>query len=72
MGVLDMEDLIDSARAAVVGKAEEAARGGNPVKAVVLDLPCTFFMLRSLRCAASHPHSTVHSMHGCQLLVQGR
>ena len=51
--ILDLPDLIDMARSAVVNKAEEAARKNQGTFAgpVVLDLPCTFFMLRSLRSA---------------------
>ena len=49
--ILDMEDLMEMARHAVVSKAEEVARSGSSGRGpIVLDLPCTFFMLRSLRC----------------------
>ena len=49
--ILDMEDLVELARQAIVSKAEEVARSSSSgiVGPVVLDLPCTFFMLRSLR-----------------------
>ena len=48
---LDMPELIEKARVAVIAKASAALRA-NPdrnLDHVVLDLPCTFFMLRSLR-----------------------
>jgi hypothetical protein len=48
---LDMGELVEMARHAVVGRAEELMRqnGSLVVEHVLLDLPCTFFMLRSLR-----------------------
>jgi len=48
---LDLRDLVEMARAAVVGRAEELMQrnGSLVVEHVLLDLPCTFFMLRSLR-----------------------
>ena len=51
--ILDMEELIDMALHAVVSKAEEVARSSSrgTTGPVLLDLPCTFFMLRSLRSA---------------------
>ena len=47
--ILDMDELIDMARHAVVGKIEEVAQTSSIKSPIVLDLPCTFFMLRSLR-----------------------
>lgn len=53
LGILDMEDLLERARQAVISKAEELAgeQGSQYVGSIVLDLPCTFFMLRSVRWA---------------------
>lgn len=51
MGVLDLEDLVEVVREAVVITAEDTAResGHDRHQHVLLDLPCTFFMLRTLR-----------------------
>ena len=48
---LDMPELIEKARVAVIGHATALlkAEPQRNVDYVVLDLPCTFFMLRSLR-----------------------
>ena len=48
---LDLGELVGMARAAVVGRAEETMRGNGSrvVEHVLLDLPCTFFMLRTPR-----------------------
>ena len=50
---LDMSELIDRARAAVIDHAAKLLRAspGMDVKYIVLDMPCSFFSLRSLRCA---------------------
>jgi hypothetical protein len=48
---LDMPELIEKARQAVIGHAGKLLRQ-NPDKDVeylVLDLPCTFYMMRSVR-----------------------
>ena len=48
---LDMPELIEKARVAVIAHAT-ALHKKDPTRAIdyiVLDLPCTFFMLRSLR-----------------------
>lgn len=49
---LDMSELLEKVRAAAVNHTEEILRADPKadVPYVVLDLPCTFFMLRSLRC----------------------
>ena len=46
-----MPELIEKARSAVIGHASKLLREdhGLDVSYVVLELPCTFFMLRSLR-----------------------
>lgn len=50
MRIADIEELIDAVRHTVVSTVEEAMRQDNkPVETVVLNLPCTFFMLRTLR-----------------------
>ena len=51
---LDMPELIEKARSAVIGHASKLLREdhGLDVSYIVLELPCTFFMLRSLRLAA--------------------
>ena len=48
---LDMPELIEKARSAVISHASKLLREdhGLDVSYVVLDMPCTFFMLRSLR-----------------------
>ena len=48
---LDMPELIEKARVAVIGHATALlkAEPQRSIDYVVLDLPCTFFMLRSLR-----------------------
>lgn len=48
---LPLPDLIERARAAVVGRATRALRAdpAAPLPYIVLDLPCTFFALRALR-----------------------
>jgi hypothetical protein len=57
---LDMPELIEKARSAVIGHASKLLREdhGLDVSYIVLDMPCTFFMLRSLRLAASQPEPT--------------
>ena len=49
---LDLADLMEHARAAVVGQATSILRDdpAADVQYVVLDMPCSFFSLRSLRC----------------------
>jgi hypothetical protein len=51
---LDMPELIEKARKAVMDHTAQLLRKDPEfdVNYVVLDLPCTFFMLRSLRYAA--------------------
>ena len=52
---LDMPELIEKARVAVIGHAGKLLRA-NPSRSldyIVLDMPCTFFMLRSLRYASA-------------------
>ena len=48
---MDMPELIERARRAVMDLASERLREDHDVDVsyVALDLPCTFFMLRSLR-----------------------
>ena len=48
---LDMPELIEKARIAVIGHAGKLLREdpGRTLDYIVLDMPCTFFMLRSLR-----------------------
>lgn len=48
---LDMPELIEKARIAVIGHAGKLLRQdpGRKIDYIVLDMPCTFFMLRSLR-----------------------
>ena len=48
---LDMPELIEKARLAVVGHASKLLQADpdREISYIVLDLPCTFFMLRSLR-----------------------
>lgn len=48
---LDMPELIEKARLAVIGHAGKLLRAdpARKLEYIVLDLPCTFFMLRSLR-----------------------
>ena len=57
---LDMPELIEKARLAVVSKASEVLKADpdSRIDYIVLDLPCTFFMLRSLRYVTQH--TTVH------------
>ena len=52
---LDLSELMDRARSAVVGQARGILRDdpGADLQYVVLDLPCSFFALRSLRCGAA-------------------
>lgn len=48
---LDMPELVEKARQAVVGHAAKLLKE-NPdrdLEYLVLDLPCTFYMLRSVR-----------------------
>ncbi len=56
---LDMPELIEKARTAVIQHAMAILKE-NPdreVDYIVLDFPCTFFMLRALRCIPdSEPH----------------
>ena len=49
---LDMAELVERVRAAVVARAAQLLRKepDAPVDYLVVDLPCTFFMLRTLRC----------------------
>lgn len=48
---LELSELVDRARRAIVGKAEEliAAQPDTQPDSIVLDLPCSFFMLRTIR-----------------------
>lgn len=48
---IDLGELMEQARAAAVGLARRVLRDdpGANLEYVVLDLPCSFFMLRSLR-----------------------
>ena len=48
---LDMPELIEKARIAVIGHAAKLLKQdpGRTIDYIVLDMPCTFFMLRSLR-----------------------
>ena len=50
---LDMPELIEKARIAVIGHAAKLLKQdpGRTIDYIVLDMPCTFFMLRSLRYA---------------------
>lgn len=52
---LDMPELIEKARIAVIGHAAKLLKQdpGRTIDYIVLDMPCTFFMLRSLRYAAT-------------------
>ena len=56
----DLPDLMELARAAVVGQASNILRDdpAADVQYIVLDLPCSFFSLRSLRwerlCCGEH------------------
>ena len=61
---LDMPELIEKARVAVIGHATALlkAEPQRNVDYVVLDLPCTFFMLRSLRSATTLPAPSCRSM----------
>jgi len=54
---LDMPELIEKARSAVIGHASKLLREdhGLDVSYIALELPCTFFMLRSLRWAPVAP-----------------
>lgn len=49
---LDMAELVERVRAAVVARAAQLLRKepDSPVDYLFVDLPCTFFMLRALRC----------------------
>ena len=55
---LDMPELIEKARLAVVGHASKLLQADpdREISYIVLDLPCTFFMLRSLRWATLPAH----------------
>ncbi len=48
---LEITELIEKARHTVLEHASELLRGDSKldVPYIVLDLPCTFFMLRSVR-----------------------
>jgi hypothetical protein len=48
---LDLNELMERARSTVVGQARGILRDdpGADLQYVVLDLPCSFFALRSLR-----------------------
>jgi hypothetical protein len=50
---LDLSELMDRARAAVVGQATSILRDdpAADLQYIVLDMPCAFFSLRSLRWA---------------------
>lgn len=50
-GTYDLNDLINLARHAVVEAAEklESQTPGRRIDTMVLELPCTFFMLRTAR-----------------------
>lgn len=68
---LDMPELIEKARVAVVDKASSILKADPDAKIdyIVLDLPCTFFMLRSLRWVQpsdNHRHSKVPLRISCQ------
>lgn len=54
---LDMPELIEKARIAVIGHAAKLLKQdpGRTIDYIVLDMPCTFFMLRSLRYAWARP-----------------
>lgn len=56
---LDMPELIEKARIAVIGHAAKLLKQdpGRTIDYIVLDMPCTFFMLRSLRYACVDPVS---------------
>ncbi len=49
---LDMAELVERVRAAVVARAAQLLRKepDTPVYYMVVDLPCTFFMLRTIGC----------------------
>ena len=53
---LDMPELIEKARIAVIGHAAKLLKAdpSRTIDYIVLDMPCTFFMLRSLRYACIH------------------
>ena len=57
---LDMAELVERVRTAVVARAAQLLRKDPdaPVDYLTVDLPCTFFMLRTLRCQDQAP--------GCQ------
>ena len=48
---LELSDLMERARAAVVGQATSILRDdpAADLRYIVLDMPCSFFSLRSLR-----------------------
>jgi hypothetical protein len=52
---LDMPELIEKARKTVIGHAGKLLQANHELDLdyLVLDLPCTFFMLRSLRWGTS-------------------
>lgn len=52
---LDMVELVERVRAAVVATAAQLLlkEPDTPVDYLVVDLPCTFFMLRTVRCLPS-------------------
>lgn len=56
---LDMPELIEKARRAVMDTAGALLRAdpNRDLQQIVLDLPCTFFMLRSLRWPPAHSYS---------------
>lgn len=69
---LDMPELIEKARIAVITHAGKLLQAdpARKLEYIVLDMPCTFFMLRSLRFAVhSCLHNTVQLRHSltCRL-----
>ena len=70
---LDMPELIEKARSAVIGHASKLLLldHGLDVSYIVLELPCTFFMLRSLRWAAAATCCSVYgvAVHWARLSV---
>ncbi len=50
-----MAELVERVRAAVMARAAQLLRKdpNNPVDYLVVDLPCTFYMLRTIGCLRS-------------------
>ena len=50
-----MAELVERVRAAVMARAAQLLRKdpNNPVDYLVVDLPCTFYMLRTIGCLCS-------------------